>query len=104
MNIDFSTVGIFNIHYFKYDIFLFDFYNNCIYSKDSSGSEVWDEYDSDNNLTHSKNSNGSEWWLEYDSNHKCICSKNSAGLQQWYEYQNNILVHTKISILMNHKL
>ena len=72
--------------------------NNLIHSKNSDGSENWNEYDAKNNLIHSKNSDGSENWNEYDAKNNLIHYKDSRGYEYWNEYDaNNNLVHYKNS-------
>ena len=54
--------------------------------KESSGFELWREYDESGNAIHYKDSNGLELWKEYDESGNEIHCKESDGYERWSEY------------------
>lgn len=60
--------------------------NNCVYTKNSDGRDIFMEFDINNNTIHYKSSSGFEYWKKFDESNNEIYCKNSLGEEDWWRY------------------
>ena len=69
-----------------------------IHLRDSSGYEVWNEYDDNGNIIHLRDSTGYEAWYEYDNSGNLIHGRDSTGYEWWREYDTHgNMIHSRNS-------